>query len=104
MSGSDREGMPDVWEWSVGPRGCPGVVGMSSGMSGSGREVLRDVREWLGVPPGCPGVVGSPSQISGSGREALPDFRDLVGRECRMFGIGQEVLEDVREWSRGPRG
>ena len=46
MSGSGRESLGDVREWSGDPRGCPGVVGRPSRMSGSGREVLPDVREW----------------------------------------------------------
>ena len=45
MSGSGRESLPDVLEWSGGPPGCPGVVGKTSRMSGSGREILLDVRE-----------------------------------------------------------
>ena len=52
MSGSGREALPDVREWSGGPPGCLGVVGRTSRMSGSSREVLPDVREWLGGPPG----------------------------------------------------
>ena len=62
MSGSGRETLPDVWEWSGGPSGCPrvvggpprypGVVGKPFRMSGSGQEALPDIREWLGVPPG----------------------------------------------------
>ena len=56
MSGSDREDLPDVWEWSGGPPGSPGVVGRTARMSGMvGRtsvmfgifqEDLRYVREW----------------------------------------------------------
>ena len=55
MSGSGRKTLPyvrewsggllDVWEWSGGPPGCPGVVGRLAWMSGSGLEALQDVRE-----------------------------------------------------------
>ena len=52
MSGSGRESIPDVWEWSKdpprcsgGPLECPGLVGMLSRMSGSGREAFLDVWE-----------------------------------------------------------
>ena len=48
MSGSGRVSLPDVWERSGGPPGCPGVVGKPSRMTGSGREALPDSREWLG--------------------------------------------------------
>ena len=34
MTGSGRESLPDVWEWSRGPLGCPGVVRRLSRMSG----------------------------------------------------------------------
>ena len=75
MSGSGLEALPDVWEWSGGPPGCPVVVGKPSWMSGrpsrmskSGREALADVREWSGGPAVCPVVVGRPSLMSGSGR------------------------------------
>ena len=47
---------PEVWVWSGGPLGCPGVVGRQSWMFRSGREALPDVREWLAGYPGCPGV------------------------------------------------
>ena len=58
MSGSGREVIPDVHEWSGVPPGCPGVVGNPSRMFGKGREALPDVREaLLNV------------------REALPDVR-----------------------------
>ena len=46
MSGSGQDDLPDVWEWSVGPPGCPGVVGRSSWKSGSGREYLPDIQKW----------------------------------------------------------
>ena len=54
MSGSGRETLPDVWEWSGDPPGCPGVVGRPSQMSGSGRETPR---------------------MSGSGWEVFSDVR-----------------------------
>ena len=68
------EALPDAWELSGGPPGCPGVVGWPSRMSGSVRkalpdvrEALSDVRDWSGGTLGCPGVVKRLSQISGSG-------------------------------------
>ena len=96
MSGSGREVLPNVREWSGGPPRCPGVVERSSwmfgsdgracrmsrsgqealGVSGNGREALPDVREWSGGPRGCPGVVGRPSWKSGSGREAIGDVQE----------------------------
>ena len=42
MSGSSREALPDVLEWSGGPPGCPGVVGRPSLMSESGRDALAN--------------------------------------------------------------
>ena len=74
MSGSGREALPNVREWSGGPPRCPGVVvkpsrmsGRPVRMSGSGREAIpdaqetiSDIREWLVGPPGCPGVVWRP--------------------------------------------
>ena len=44
MSGSGREALADVREWSGGPFECPGVVGRLSRMPGSGREALSNVR------------------------------------------------------------
>ena len=52
MSGSGRETLHDVGEWSGRPPECPGLVGS---------------------PSRSPGVVGRPSRMSGSSREALPD-------------------------------
>ena len=53
MSGSGRDSLPDVREWSGGLSGCPGVVGRPTRMferpsrvSESSREALRDVWEW----------------------------------------------------------
>ena len=40
-----RKDLKDVWEWSGGTPGSPGVVGRTSRMSGSGWEALPDVRE-----------------------------------------------------------
>ena len=65
MSGSGREGLPDVRKWSVGPRECPGVEGRVYRMSGSGVEALPDIRD----------MVGRPCQVPGCGREGLPDVR-----------------------------
>ena len=63
ISGSGREALPDVWEWSEGPHECLGVVGRPSRMSGSGQEALSDIQEWSealsnvrelsGGPPEC---------------------------------------------------
>ena len=58
MSGSGWEAIPDVQEWSGGPRRFAGVVERPFRMSASGREALPVVRQWSGVSPGCPGVVG----------------------------------------------
>ena len=56
MSGSGRETVPNVPEWSRGPPECLKVVGWPSRMSlsgerpfrmsGSCRETLTDVPEW----------------------------------------------------------
>ena len=51
MSGSGREALPDVIEWSRGPPVCPRVSGRPSRMSGSGWEALLDVQEWSKFPP-----------------------------------------------------
>ena len=107
MSGSGRETLPDLREWSGGPPRFAGVVGRPSRTSGSGRDAARifwscrkttrisgrgreahpDVWEWPGDPPKCPGVIGRPSRMSGSGREALLDIRS-----------DKEAIPDVREW------
>ena len=74
MPGSGRDALqvvqewaefsPNVYGWSAGPPGCPGVVGRpyrtsgidvsTSRMSGTGRETLLDVREWSVGRPGFP--------------------------------------------------
>ena len=46
MSGSGREVLPDVREWSRGHPGCSGVVEWPSRMSESGQEVHPYVRKW----------------------------------------------------------
>ena len=79
MSGSGREALADVREWSGCPPGCQGLVGSPSRMSGSGWEAFRmsgsgwealpDDQEWSRAPSGCPGVFESPSRMSGRGRE-----------------------------------
>ena len=76
MSGSSQLSLPDVWEWSGDPPGCPGVLKRPFRMSLSGGrpfrmswsgwkalpdvsewwEALLDVLEWPGGPPGYPGV------------------------------------------------
>ena len=111
MSGSGREDLPDIREWSGGPPGYPGVVGRPSRISRSGQETPRmslcgwealpDVREWWEALPvvrewsvgssGCLGVVGRPSRLFGSGRETP-----------RMSVCGWETLLDVLEWSGAP--
>ena len=58
MSGSGREALPNVREWSGDPHGFLRVVGRPSRMSGSGRESLLDVREWSGDPRRFAGVFG----------------------------------------------
>ena len=45
MTGSGRESLTDVREWSGGPPGCLGVVERPSRMSGSGRKALPDIWE-----------------------------------------------------------
>ena len=40
MSGSGRETLPVVWNWSGDTFGGPNLVGTPSRMSGSGRENL----------------------------------------------------------------
>ena len=57
MSGSGREDLPDVREWSRGPPGCPGVIGRPTQMFASGRESLSNVQEALQMS----GVVERPS-------------------------------------------
>ena len=44
MTGSGRETLKDVRDWSGGPPVYPGVVERYTRMSGSGREDLPDVR------------------------------------------------------------
>ena len=60
MSGSGRESLSDIREWSE-----------------RGSRPLLDIRE-----DGCPGVVGSPSQTSVKSREALPKV--LEGSESPL--------------------
>ena len=60
MSGSGREALLDVREWSGRPPECAGVVGTPSRMSGSGLEALGDVWEWTGGHRGFAGVVERP--------------------------------------------
>ena len=77
MSGSGRETLPDVREWSRGAHGCPRVVERPPNvweLSGT----LPDVRYWFGGPHGCPGVVGRPSR--------------MFARPSRMSRRGREVL------------
>ena len=46
MSGSGRDALMDVREWTKDSLGCPGVNGRASRMFGSVRKALPDVREW----------------------------------------------------------
>ena len=115
MSGSDREALPnvqewseairDVREWSGGSHGCNGVVGSPSRMSGSGQHILPDVREWSGGHPGCAGVAGN-------SWEALPEVWEwsggltgspgVVESPSQMCGSGLEALPDNRERTESP--
>ena len=52
MTGSDREALPEVREWSGSPPECPGVVERPSRKSGILQEALPEVRVWSGGPPG----------------------------------------------------
>ena len=83
MSGSGREALPDVLDWSGVHPGCPG----------SGHEDLPDICQWSGVPSGCPVVIGRPFRFTG-----------VVGRLSWICGSGREALLDVQEWSGGPPG
>ena len=107
MSGSSREALPNVEEWSGVPYGCPGVVWSFSWKSESSREALPDVQEWSGDPAKCPGVVG--------GHPSCPGVRlgylRVVGRLSRMSISGRKALSEVwevstkfREWSGDPPG
>ena len=110
MSGSGREVLPDVREWSRNLSGCLGVVrrpsrmstsgGRPSRISGSGWETLLDDREWSLVPTGYPGMVWRPHGCSGSppgcpGMVTKPSW--VVGRPARMSGCGRESLQHVLE-------
>ena len=57
MSGSGREALHNVWEWSRDLAGCPELVVRPSRVSESGREARPDVCEWSGVCRNCPGLV-----------------------------------------------
>ena len=49
MSTSGQETPPNIWQWSGGPTGSPGVVERPSRVSESSRESLQEVREALPV-------------------------------------------------------
>ena len=53
MSGSGREALHNVWEWSRDLAGCPELVVRPSRVSVSGREALPDERKWSGETPVC---------------------------------------------------
>ena len=78
MSGSGREALGNLREWSGSLFGCPEVVGNPSGMSGFGWKAIPDVR---------------------GGREAIPDVWQWLEIPSWMYGRGREALPDVREWS-----
>ena len=117
MSGSGREAVPDVREWSKDYLECLRVVKrptqMSksgrrpSRMSGSGREAVLDVQEWSRGPPECPKVVGGPPDVQEWSGDP-PGCPGVVGRPSgclgvikkvsQMSGSGQEAFSDVREF------
>ena len=68
MSGSARETLLDVCEWSGGYPGCPKVVGTHSRKSGRPYRMYLSGQE---PPPECLGGVGKPSRMSGRGWAAL---------------------------------
>ena len=51
MTGSGREALSDIREWSEVPSGCQGVVGRPSRISWSGREAILNVWERSGDLP-----------------------------------------------------
>ena len=63
MSGSVREAITNVREWTGGPPVGARLFAKPSRMSASGRESPRVVE----MPSRFPGVVGRPSRMSGSG-------------------------------------
>ena len=71
MYGIGRLALPDVWEMSGVPPGCPEVVWMPSRMSRSGRENLPNVPEWWETLLHVWQLSGGTLEI----REALPDVR-----------------------------
>ena len=104
MSGSGRETLPNVSEWSGVPPGCPVVVSWPSWMSGSGQQSLPDVRQWMGGLHECPVVVGSPYRMSLSGGSPLARCLAFVGRPSRISGRPSQLsgsdrlaLSDVQE-------
>ena len=68
-SGSGRDTLPVVRNWSGDPPECPELVGTHSWRSGTGWETLSMVPE----------LVGRPSQRSGSGRVAIFKVRKRLG-------------------------
>ena len=78
MSGSSRETLLDVRQWSGIPHGCPG--GPLGCLGALGRP------SWMS---------GRPSRMSGSSRETFQDVREWVKRPSRMSGSGQEALSNV---------
>ena len=77
---SGWEALLKVRDWSGGPHGSPGVVGMPSQRYGkpsritrNGHETITEDQERTGGLPEGPGLVGRPSRRYRSGREALPE-------------------------------
>ena len=84
-SGSGRESLPEVREWSEGP----------SRRSGSDREAHPKFQKWSGDSPEGPGVVGS-------GRWGPSEGPGVVGEASRRYGSGSGALPEVLEWNEGP--
>ena len=97
LSGSGRETLPDVREWSGDPPRCSGVL----------RRALSDVQEWSGVSLGCPGgplgclgVVGRLSRLSGRVSRPLPDILEGL---LTLSGHSEVCPDHSRTSVRGSR-
>ena len=97
-SGSGRETLTEVRNWSGDPHGGPELVVRSSHRSGSGRKTLPNVRKWSGDPPGGPEVVGILSRSYRSSRRPSRSA-EVVGRPSRRSGSSWETLPEVRKGS-----
>ena len=101
MSGSDRESLLNVREWSEGPPRCsgvverptksPGMVKRQSWKSGKGWETLLEV---------CEGSGGF--MKTWKGRVAHPKVRESSGYTTGSFGKSWEALPEVWQWSVNP--